>query len=379
MIPIGGVSTDVFLPSLPAISAHFMVTKAWVQLMITFFVIAMALGQSVAGAISDALGRKKLILVSMVLQCICILGILFSPNIDTILVLRFIQGLAVAFLMVPARAVTNDLFEGEALKKGLSYLTISFALSPILAPFIGGYIQHYFGWQGNFIFMLGLILLALMLVVFTLPETLLQTKPFSPKHIFQNYRRITHDKDFLTISIFAGTMMGYSTLFSLLGPFIIITVLKKTSVTYGYMALVVGAAWLVGNIFNRLTFSTPVNKKMPALLWSTFTAIIIQIILVLIGYFNLWVLVAPLFVMTLCSAWIFGICVADGLSIFKDIAASANAFFFSIGWLIYGLISILGVFLKTQSLAPITTAFLFINVFCMMTFYGKLRQRYARA
>ena len=81
IIPLGGVSTDIYLPSLPAISAHFHAIKTLAQLTVTAYVMALGLAQLFAGPISDALGRKKPLIIAVVVQLLSVVAIIFSQSI----------------------------------------------------------------------------------------------------------------------------------------------------------------------------------------------------------------------------------------------------------------------------------------------------------
>ena len=155
-VPLAGISTDIYLPSLPAMAHHFLVSKAFVQITVTTYGVGMGLMQFIAGPVSDALGRKKLFIGALLTQIIAILVILNAQSIILIIVMRLFQGVGAAFLIVPARAILNDCFSGEQLKKQFNYITISFAMGPILGPFIGSYLQQYFDWHACFIFFTGL-------------------------------------------------------------------------------------------------------------------------------------------------------------------------------------------------------------------------------
>ena len=151
-IPLGGMSSDIYLPSLPAMSNYFYLPNTFVQLTITLFTLGLGIGQLLTGPISDALGRKKLFISGMILQLIALVIIVITNSIHLFIVVRFFQGLGAAFMMVTARAMLSDVFHGEELKKQYTYMTASFALGPIVAPFLGGYLQHYLGWRSNFYF-----------------------------------------------------------------------------------------------------------------------------------------------------------------------------------------------------------------------------------
>src|SRR5688572_1044823 len=126
LVPLAGMSTDIYLPSFPHMARAFSVDGSLVQLTMTTFVIAMGLGQYLAGPVSDAIGRKSLITTALVIQFVTVITIINVPFISLIIAMRSLQGIACAFMIVPARALLNDNFEGNELKKKFNYLTISF-------------------------------------------------------------------------------------------------------------------------------------------------------------------------------------------------------------------------------------------------------------
>lgn len=369
IIPLAGMSTDIYLPSLPAISAHFNVTKALVQLTVTSYVIAMGLSQLVAGPLSDAYGRKKLLLLAVLTQLIAVLAILFSPSIYWMIFFRFIQGLGAAFMIVPARAVINDVFEGHELKKQFNYLTICFALGPIVAPFLGGYFQHYFGWEANFIFLLIYIVLLVFLILFFYRETLLNTRLFSIHHLWKNYHTILSHRYFLVCTLFIGMIWGYSALFNVTGPFFIQTTLHHSAITYGHVALSMGFAWFLGNIMNRILFRYDIKIKTKTTLWLTLVTTLTMLILSLFSVFNLFTLTIPVFIIIMLSGVIFPIYIGECMVIFTGLAASANACLFGLIWMIFGGFTIIATFLKVHSLFPLSITYISVSIISLLLYY----------
>ncbi len=139
------MSTDIYLPSLPAIAQDFQTGKSLSQATMTSFVLALTLSQLIAGPVSDAMGRKIFILTSLFVQFLAIVAIIYSATIQWMIGLRFLQKLGTALMMVPVRTINIDVLSDHTLKKQLNYNTISFAIGPIIASFIGSYLQHYFG------------------------------------------------------------------------------------------------------------------------------------------------------------------------------------------------------------------------------------------
>lgn len=370
LIPLAGISTDIYLPSLPAITQHFMVDKSLTQNTVTVFILAMGLFQFFVGPISDSKGRKRIILAALFGQLVSILGILFAPSIQVMIGFRFLQGISAAFMIVPARAIINDCFEGPALKKQLYYITISFALGPILGPFIGGYLQHFYGWQANFTFILYYIILMLTLVLFTLSETISQKTTFCIHSLWQNPKTCLQNRLYVSCAILLGTLIAYSMIFNIVGPFIIQTVLHQSSIVFGHIALLNGVAWLSGNLLNRMTIKIHPNKKSQYMLWSSLLVSIALLLLSSLGYFNIPVFATPVILLLLFSSVVFSIHVAEALSMFPKMAASANSLLFSLCWIITALVSVFATTLKVHSLTPIAITFILFSVFNLVIFYS---------
>ncbi|PIQ43127.1 MAG: MFS transporter [Gammaproteobacteria bacterium CG11_big_fil_rev_8_21_14_0_20_46_22] len=370
LIPLSGMSTDIYLPSLPAMSMKFHVTKAMVQLTVTSFTLAMAISQLFAGPISDALGRKKLIMGSTLLQLLSIIGILFSPSMNSMIALRFIQGFSVGFMIVPARAILSDVFEGDALKKQFNYATIAFALGPIIAPFIGGHLQAYFGWQANFIFILIYIIVILLFTLFLYRETLKNSRQFSLHHLWKNYYQISKNHYFLFCSLFVGIAYGYSVLFSVSGPFLVQVTLHQSAISYGFIALLMGLAWFLGNTINRVLFNYSKKLKVNCALSGIFLSAVALLLFAKFGFLNLLALVIPTFISVMLSGLIFPVYISECLITFKELAASANAFLFSVVWVMFSGFTLVSSQLKSQTLYPYGIAFMGTCLLSMLVYYG---------
>src|SRR5579872_1919392 len=147
VIPISGLAVDIYAPSLPTVSHYFNVDKSLAQLSITSYMVGIGLMQLFAGIISDSFGRRKPFIFATLIFIIATLIIPISQSIYQLIFLRLIQGIAVALTIVPMRSVIPDLFEGKALYKWMNYMVMAWSMGPIIAPAIGGYLQHYFGWK----------------------------------------------------------------------------------------------------------------------------------------------------------------------------------------------------------------------------------------
>lgn len=168
---IAPLSTDMYLPALPSMMEDFSVTPSMIQLTLTASMAGMAVGQIVAGPASDEMGRRKPLLIGMIVFTLSTIGCIFSSSIYLFLVFRFVQGFSGGAGIVIARAIARDVCKGPALTRFFSMLMLVNGLAPILAPVIGGQILRFADWQGIFIF---LVLIGIVLVIsaFVMGETL---------------------------------------------------------------------------------------------------------------------------------------------------------------------------------------------------------------
>jgi len=150
----------MYLPGLPAIKDYFRTTVPMVQLGLTTSMLGLAVGQIFFGPLSDKYGRRKPLIISMALFLISTLACIFSPNIKTFVLLRFIQGCAAAGGVVIARSIATDKFKGANLAKALAIVGAINGIAPVAAPVAGGAVLNHIGWKGIFIllFILGIFI-----------------------------------------------------------------------------------------------------------------------------------------------------------------------------------------------------------------------------
>lgn len=156
----GPFVTDMYLPSLPAMTSFFNTNASMVQLGLTFSMLGLAAGQIVFGPLSDKYGRRKPLLVSMLLFLLSTVACIFAPTIEVFVSLRLIQGLAAAGGIVISRSIATDKFKSANLAKALAIIGAINGIAPVAAPVIGGAILKVTGWQSVFIvlFVIGLLL-----------------------------------------------------------------------------------------------------------------------------------------------------------------------------------------------------------------------------
>src|SRR5215470_9867653 len=164
-------SIDTFFPSFHAIAADFGLSKWAVQQTLTVYMLPLSIMSLVQGPLSDALGRRPVILAGISVYTLASVGCTLAPNFGTLLAFRALQGVSAGVGVIVGRAVIRDLFEGAQAQRLLSLVTLLFAFAPAVAPVIGGWIHVVLGWHAVFGFM-ALFGISLGVATYvTLPET----------------------------------------------------------------------------------------------------------------------------------------------------------------------------------------------------------------
>ncbi|MDW5442193.1 multidrug effflux MFS transporter [Polaromonas sp. SM01] len=168
---IGPFAIDMYLPALPTIGQSLDASVGAVQASLMAFFISLGIGQIIYGPVSDMVGRKPPLYFGLLLFAAASIGCALAPDIQTLVVLRFIQGLGACAGMVVPRAVVRDLHTGHDAARLMSLLMLVFSVSPILAPLAGSLLIEFLGWRSVFWAVTAAAVCGLVLLATSLPET----------------------------------------------------------------------------------------------------------------------------------------------------------------------------------------------------------------
>lgn len=207
---LGPFTIDMYLPSFPQIAQQFGTTASLVQLSLTACLIGLGIGQLVMGSLSDVHGRRKPLLISMVIYCLASFACTMAPNIFLLIAGRFIQGFAASGGIVISRAIVRDLYDGHELTKFFSLLMLVSNLGPLVAPMAGSGVISFTNWTGVFI-VLGIIgLLLVFIVIWGLKETLPVEQRASGESLqmVRNFHSLFKHREFIGYALAQGMMVG---------------------------------------------------------------------------------------------------------------------------------------------------------------------------
>lgn len=201
---------DTYLPSFPAIAADLGATPQDMQRTLSDYLWAFGAMMLIYGPLSDALGRRRVVLVALLGYALASLGCALADDIDTLVLMRAGQGMAAGAGLVIGRALVRDLFEGAQAQKVLSNVMLFFAIAPAIAPIVGGWLEGWFGWRAVFLFLTLLGLLIFALVAWWMPESLPADKRQSihPTSVMRAYGSMLAHPPFLLLAIMFGINFG---------------------------------------------------------------------------------------------------------------------------------------------------------------------------
>ncbi|MGV0645580.1 multidrug effflux MFS transporter [Mycolicibacterium sp. XJ879] len=210
MVALGPLTIDMYLPALPDIGEQLGVSSSVAQLTLTGTLAGLALGQLIVGPLSDSLGRRRPLMVGIVLHMAASLLCMLAPNITVLGVARGMQGMGAAAAAVVAVAVVGDLFAGSAAATVMSRLILVLGVAPVLAPSLGAAVLLKGSWPWVFAALVAMAGALLLVAALALPETLpvSHRRPLKLRSIAATYGQLLRDVRFVVAVVVAALSMS---------------------------------------------------------------------------------------------------------------------------------------------------------------------------
>lgn len=257
---IGPFTIDTYLPSFPAIAAEMATTEVLVQQTLTAYLIPFAVMMLFHGAISDAVGRRPVILAGLGGYVLASIGCALSDSMTMLLICRALQGLVAGASTALSRAVVRDAYQGAEAQRQMSRVMLIFSIAPAIAPVIGGVLQTWFGWRANFWFLTGFGAVLFFACHRYLPETLPASarQRFAAAPLLAAYRLVALNPKFILLAGTSSLSFAGFFLYVLSAPAFIYRHLGLTAHDFAwlFMAGVIGmmlGAYLSGRLAGKFS------------------------------------------------------------------------------------------------------------------------------
>ncbi len=325
---IGPFSIDMYLPGFPGIAKDLHTTVEHVALSLSSFFIGISFGQLLYGPMLDRFGRKKPLLIGLVVYIFTSIGCAFAATADALIVLRLLQALGACVGMVASRAMVRDLFPVEENAKIFSTLMLIVGVSPMLAPTIGGYLTAGIGWQYVFVVLTGLGILLLTSVYFFLPESKQPDKNFSlqPVVITKNFLAVLKIPQFYVYTLVGAVASAGLYAYISGSPYIFMEIYKVSERHYGWIFAIIAGGLITSAQINTLLLKTYKSEQIIpiALTVQAFTGIML-VVGSAYGWVNLYTTVLGMFIFLSCQGFTFPNASALSMAPFSKNAGSASA------------------------------------------------------
>lgn len=296
------ITTDLYLPALPALTKGFGASLSQAQLTLTALLLAFGLSQLVWGPLSDRFGRRPVLLWGTLLYVLASVASAFVVSMEQLIALRALQGVAMGAGVMCARAVVRDLYapsEGaRIMSKGLTGLGVIACAS---AP-VGGLLSEYFGFRVTLLALAVFGAIALAVVALRFEETLAQKNPraLEPLTLLRTWGQIVRNPTFWAFTLLATTSYGGLFTFLAAGSFVFIGVLGLSKPAYGLAMLTMSLSYIVGTfICRRLLPRFGVRKTVAIAGACTLTAGTAMGVLALMGVQSVAAIMGPFYLFML--------------------------------------------------------------------------------
>ena len=238
LVAVGPLSTDMYIPALPAIRVGFGSTVTLVQLTFSVFLVGFAIGQLIVGPLGDRFGRRPVLLGGMAIYAVMSLAAGLAPSVEWLIVLRFFQALGAASAWVLSRAIVRDLHPPEETIRIIGYTTGIMGALSALVPTTGGLLAQTLGWQAIFFTIAGFSLVYLVVIALWFDETTTPNREaIRLIPMLRNMRALVKDQIFAGYTAFLCLSLGAMFAFMSGGALIFIDTMGLTPSQFGAIFL----------------------------------------------------------------------------------------------------------------------------------------------
>lgn len=251
-IATGPIAMALYTPAMAEIVSAYGTTSSLVKMTLTLYFGGFATAQLIAGPLSDALGRRPVIIGFMMIFVAASLLALAAPTIETLIVARFVQGIGASAGVAISRALVRDLFEGDESSRIMNLMGIILAVAPALAPTLGGVLVTHAGWQSVFVAMMSFGIAVIAATVWGLRETVVRDRSrLNLRQLAQSYVTLMTNRHFMATSLTIAGAIGAIYALATILPFILMQVLGFTPTEFGLGMLMQSGSFFAGSLVVR--------------------------------------------------------------------------------------------------------------------------------
>ena len=321
----GLVASDINLPGMPLAAHAFGTPISALQHTFSVYIVGLAVAQALYGPLSDAYGRRRLVIGGMLLYTVASVACSLAPNVTAFGLARIVQALGAGADMVIGRAIVSDIFDAKTAARTFTTIMPIVGASPALSPLLGGYITTYVSWRAPFLFTAALGVLAVVLLAAYIPET----APKSSRHnnvarTFRSYPMLLAQPRFWSYAL--NLCVGYAAYLGYLAasPVILVNMgLSTKAISYCYISLSV--TYIFGNLTSRHFAKTHRIDRLLGVGFAILATGAASLLLAgWLGGMSPLPMILAISIVTLANGFLIPLSFAGGVTSFPDNAGAAS-------------------------------------------------------
>jgi len=369
LLILSWISVNIYLPALPALSHVFQTSETNLKFSLTLFFASFAIAQLFWGPLSEKYGRKKPLLIGMILTSVGVAMAMLADSVTLFNIGRFIEAAGLGCAPVLGRAILSDALDKVTLSITWAYTTITANIMPALAPIIGGHLMVWFGWRFIFLFLLIYSVSLYFSTYKHLPETHTHIRPdLQLKHVLLEYWEACTHREFmgylLPYILVTGAMVGYYAV----TPFIFVSYLHISAENYGFFSLVTVATYVIGAVINRfLSVHFEIKKLVILGTSATLLAALVCCIIAMFYTLNIVTVLLPMSIFTFAAGFISPSSNTGALVALRHLAGAGSAIAGAGLYAVSAILSTIATMLPLTTLWPLA---IYISVIAIIVFVG---------
>ncbi len=329
LIAVSAVSPlgiNMYLPSMPAMARALGVDFTTIQLTLSLYLGAMAVGQLIIGPLSDKFGRRPVLLIGLLTFVVGSAICLLAQSINVLIFGRIVQAIGGCAGITLSRAIVRDLYGRNQVASMIAYVTMGMAVAPMIAPTIGGLLETFFGWRASFAFLIGFGGLALVFAYWRLSETNHgRASGESARELLQGYGSLFRSRQFWGYTLVTSFVSAMFFAFLAGAPYVMIELLGRSPAEYGFYFAMVPCGYMLGNfVTGRIAGTMGANRMILAGTLLSLASIAAMAALIASGLLAPVALFGPMLFIGVANGLVLPSGIAGAVSVKPDLAGAAS-------------------------------------------------------
>jgi DHA1 family bicyclomycin/chloramphenicol resistance-like MFS transporter len=329
LIAVSAVSPlgiNMYLPSMPGMARALGVDFTTIQLTLSLYLGAMAVGQLVIGPLSDRFGRRPVLLIGLLTFVVGSAICLLAQSIGVLIFGRIVQAIGGCAGITLSRAIVRDLYGRNQVASMIAYVTMGMAVAPMIAPTIGGLLETFFGWRASFAFLIGFGGLALLFAYWRLNETNhSRSAGETVRQLLKGYGSLFRSRQFWGYTLVTSFVSAMFFAFLAGAPYVMIELLGRSPAEYGFYFALVPCGYMLGNFATgRIAGTMGPNRMILAGTMLSLASIAAMAALIAAGFLAPVALFGPMLFIGVANGLVLPSGIAGAVSVRPDLAGAAS-------------------------------------------------------